>query len=181
METDRLIEGVVKIRGYMRCGKTASMVALAVNEIKLGHFTPDKVISNVSIPSYGIEQQRNSEIIDFLARMKEEELRSWLILIDEADQLFSHRGYTGKQQSQVLVNIWQTMKLDNLIIYTMHEGLGVDLIFREATIMSLLPEIIGDRIVIYTIDGRFGGEPYLLEIAPASEVFKLYDTKQTVY
>jgi len=63
----------------------------------------------------------------------------------------------------------------------MHEGLGVDLIFREATIMSLLPEIIGDRIIIYTIDGRFGGDPYLLEIAPASEVFKLYDTKQTVY
>ncbi|BAS31144.1 AAA family ATPase [Dehalococcoides mccartyi] len=181
METDRLIEGVVKIRGYMRCGKTASMVALAVNEISLGHYTPDKVISNVSIPSYGIVQKRNSEIIDFLARMKEDQLRGWLILIDEADQLFSHRGYSSKQQSQVLVNVWQAMKLDNMIIYTMHEGLGVDLIFRDATLMSLLPEIVGNKIVIYTIDGRYGGEPYLLEIAPASEVFKLYNTKEAVY
>jgi hypothetical protein len=151
--------GCIEIGGYMNAGKTATAVALVIDFLINQTYFPEEVISNVEIRTLGVPRSDNRDIIDFISGMVENEITDRLILIDEADQVFKHREYTDKMQRKVLPNIWQLAKLGNTLIYTDHRGLGVDSILRDATIMSIEPQIDknNDRIILDVIDGRFKG------------------------
>ena len=183
MVSDGYLDGnLVKIRGPMGAGKTAYMVALAVDKLRRGIYLPCQVLSNVSIPSYGIEAQRNDILDHYLSTFVKEVKGHRLVLFDEADQFYSHRDWADKKKSTALRNLWQCMKLGVTMIYTMHEGFGVDTIMREAAMVSVWPQLIPslDVLILHVIDGR-KGKTYKKVVSPISGVFGLYNRREAVY
>lgn len=152
--------GVIEIGGDMSQGKTLSAVALVIDMVFNKTYSAQNVISNVEIKTLGIPRRDNAEIVNILERMVKDEIMDHLFLIDEADQLFRHRGYTQKKQSEILPNCWQLAKMGNTLIYTDHRGRGVDLILRDATTIAIEPHIDHKESVLVwdIIDSRYRAE-----------------------
>lgn len=125
---------VVSIFGPAGSGKTKYMVCLATEKLRSGLYLPCRVLSTVWLPEFDIMPVSWDIIFDFFAHFVERGYARCMLLMDEADQ---HAGHREWKTSKNLPNAWQFVKMGITVIYVKHEGLGVDSVLRDATMVSV--------------------------------------------
>lgn len=171
---------ITGIFGWQDSGKTLTMVACAYELFyRLGLKVP---VGNVVLPNIdGAVALTIPHLREWMKMMVEQGLSNQIVLIDEIDRVFPARFWKDREQSEVLIGLWQDVKLNNQILYTAHIGVTVDKIIRDSTRIVVLPEYDreSDTIDLMVYDGRYGLED-LNMLCSASEWFGEYDRWQII-
>ena len=130
--------GVYEYSGIQRCGKSTLMMCDLVNKL-LPEYSASDVYANFTIKIEGVHCMENVELIDEIMRMKRDKVRHKVIMFDEAGQELKARGYTDKQQTEVVSFAWQMPKRSIVLMYCSNIGNSADIILRDATWQTILP------------------------------------------
>lgn len=170
---------IVGIRAFQDTGKTALAVGTII-ELCLRHgYGFDEVVANIQL-EFPVEQKPhciNNQLMKlYIKEMVTKGLKHKIVLLDEADRLFPARFWQQKEQTEALIGLWQDYKLFNYIIYTAHEGTGIDIVLRSVTQIELVPnyDARNDCIpfVIYNAIDGFVDDDCLLDVS--KNVFPYY-------
>lgn len=168
------------IREFQDKGKTALGIGLILELCARHGYAYNEVVSNIPL-IFPVENPphciNNQQMKLYVQQMVTKGLKHKVILIDEADRVFPARFWQKEGQSEALIGLWQDYKLFNHIIYTAHEGTGVDLILRQVTQMELNPtyDPVNDCIyfTIYNAVDGFVDDDCLLNVS--KNIFPYYD------
>jgi len=146
---------IIGIRGFQDTGKTALALIYIKTFLRIGAlytngYRESDVVGNIifkNMPqAFSIN---NAEMRRYIRAMVEKGLEHKIVLIDEADRIFPARFWQRNEQTETLIGLWQDYKLFNIILYTAHEGTGVDIILREVTQVEVHPDYVGPEDAIY--------------------------------
>ena len=146
---------IVGFKGRQSQGKTASMVALAIELNRSYGYGWNEMVGNVAINKPGFRVMNNDGIRKHVAGMVTGEQRHQVILLDEVDRVFPSRFFADRAQTETLLGLWQDEKLFNWVLYTCHMGKSVDKIIADSTQALIIPEYDREEDVIEwtVIDG----------------------------
>jgi hypothetical protein len=126
----------------MESGKTISMMGLVRYLVEERNFRGDHIFGNFWFDEPGYHGLLNDDLCRLMRRIFNTEVGKWrkiIILIMEADSLYSHKDSGDKEAFEDLKGLSQAMKLNTWVIYEMHEGLGVNKYLRDKTEISIKP------------------------------------------
>jgi hypothetical protein len=151
--------GVVKWRGVMESGKTIGMMA-TYKQLRLDGFKACNAYGNMWLNDPGFHYCTNEELRAVVRKAFNTEIGQWrqiVILMMEADSVYSHKDYSEKELTEDLRGFSQAMKLNNWFIYEMHEGAGVLKLLRDKTEISIKPTYYRDQDVMHLsiINGHY--------------------------
>ena len=180
-----VVEVIIAIRGFQDKGKTALAVGIVLELCARHGYDYNEVVANIPLmfpvekPPYSIT---NPQMKKYILDMVTKGLKHKIVLIDEADRVFPARFWQKEGQTEALIGLWQDYKLFNYVIYTAHEGTGVDVILRQVTQMELNPEYDAINDCIYfdiynQLDGKVDND-CLLNVS--KNIFPYYDRWKTV-
>lgn len=128
----------IAFKGQTGCGKTLLMMRHVL--YYLGHgYQPDEVWSTVEMLIPGVHFLRVAEVIPFLRRMIDADMKHLVVVLDEAERYFPERGYWDKEQSKAVETFWQERKLYLKFLWSAHKGRAVDKILRDSTHIEIIP------------------------------------------
>lgn len=151
-----MIIGIYEYCGVQRCGKSTMLVA---DLLRIQDEHPSfPVYCNFECYIPGVKILSNDDMVDNILRIKRDKVRNVIILFDELSQVLSGRGYSNKVQTEVASFLWQMPKRGIILLYTSNIGKSVDLIIRDATWFTIMPNYKpgltreGDWIEFFIID-----------------------------
>lgn len=171
---------IIGIRAFQDTGKTALAIG-TILELCLHHgYAFDEVVANISL-NFPVDHQPhcvNNQLMKlYIKEMVTKGLRHKVVLMDEADRLFPARFWQQKEQTEALIGLWQDYKLFNYIIYTAHEGTGIDIVLRSVTQVELVPDYDAKNdcipFVIYNAIDGFVDDDCLLDVS--KNIFPYYN------
>jgi hypothetical protein len=193
--------GNVCFRGLPGTGKTKGMVALCFDLVENHGYRWENVKGNLSIfadrgrgvypdfkgslPMPGYTRLTNLGIKHWIRKVYRKsrgKLTRQIIMVDEIDQVYSHKlGYNDEAIEDILT-LWQDQKLENWFLYTKHIGRGCNILIRQATEISIKPfkDDVHDALYLRVIDGRVQQEK-IKQIFNASRYNKNYWRWEPVY
>jgi hypothetical protein len=156
---------IVSIRAFQDKGKTALAVKVIKTLLEIGSHYPDgfrdsDIVANILLPNWpGAHCINNNNMRQYINQMVVKGLEHKIIFVDEADRVFPARFWQKPEQTEALIGLWQDYKLFNVVLWTAHEGTGVDIILRDVTQIEITPEYQErmDRLIcqVYNaIEGR---------------------------
>lgn len=178
---------IIAIRAFQDKGKTALALKIIKSLIELGAKYPDgyryaDIVANILLPNWeGAHSINNNNMRRYIQDMVVRGLEHRIILIDEADRVFPARFWQKPEQTEALIGLWQDYKLFNIVIYTAHEGTGVDIILREVTQIEITPEYIEKSdLVLTTVYNAIEGRVFRDKVENISSIFPDYDRWEKV-
>ena len=171
---------IIAIREFQDKGKTALAVGIILELCARYGYDYDEVVSNIPL-TFPVEKPphsiNNQQMKMYVQQMVTKGLKHKIVFIDEADRVFPARFWQKEGQTEALIGLWQDYKLFNYVIYTAHEGTGVDLILRQVTQMELNPtyNAVNDCIyfTIYNAVDGLVDDDCLLNVS--RNIFPYYD------
>ena len=168
---------VVEFEGSADKGKTASMVAVALDLVNYLGYEGKEVHGNLWVDIEGYHQYDNAGLRHFIREMFAKDMRHLIILADEIDSIYPSRGFKEKLQTDEVLKLNQMTKTENWFLFTRHLGSAIDKIIRDCTNISVdtLYEVTEDKIyceIINAVD--CDNELVYREVDPASDVFSKY-------
>ena len=176
---------IVGIRAFQDTGKTALGVGIIKHLCLHCGYSFNEVIANISL-KFPVKEKplslNNAQIKSYVRNMVSKGIEHKVIFLDEADRLFPARFWAQHGQSEALIGLWQDRKLFNYIIYTAHEGTGVDIILREVTQIELVPNYVESENKIYfKVYNGIKGKKYRDSLLNVREnIFPYYDRWEVV-
>lgn len=167
---------IALITGHQDTGKTATMLATALELTRAGGYSPAEMIGNLMVKVPGYTRLDNANLREYLKQTITKGIRHKIILIDEIDGVFPARFWQSRSQTESLLGLWQDFKLFLWIIATGHaEGAGADVLIRRAQLIEIVPNynLAEDRIYL-EVNNRYKGRIFRESIYPASALFPLY-------
>ena len=178
---------IIGVRGFQDKGKTALSLILIKRLLSIGSkyrngYREADVVGNLKfLKMEDAHSINNAQMRLYIKKMVVEGLEHKIVLIDEADRIFPARFWQRNEQTETLIGLWQDYKLFNVVIYTAHEGTGVDLLLREVTQVEILPDYDEYNDVIdYRVYNGVKGIKYDDYFYPASGIFPEYDRWQRI-
>lgn len=183
--TDNFDRGyVVEFVNSADKGKTLAMVGLTTWLLQNAGYKSEEVIGNISYFVKGYTKYDNYNLRLKILEILKTEAKHMIIMCDEMEGVFPARFYQEKEQIKQLLGLWQCTKRRVWLLYTDHEGVGVDKMGRDATNFSIEPwvDLENDVIVLDKIINAIDKVPYMYrkEIYPASSVMGLYIRQEVV-
>lgn len=164
---------IVSILGWQDSGKSLTARVLA----QICHDKYDqRVISNMPIYGCNAIKVDNTNLRKFMTLMVKKRLRHWCIVCDEIDRLFNPRAWKDKAQTEAIIGLVQSVKLDLTFICTAHMAKPMDVMIRDETSMLIFCEkdLDRDTIICDVSDLRYDLD-YQVELVNASCWFPKYD------
>lgn len=131
-------EGIYEYCGVQRSGKSTLMVRDTCLKI-LPFYNPSDIICNFPIFLSGIKWYETNDLIDYILYIRMRKLRHKVIIMDEAGQSLTARGFKDKRQTDLVNFLWQFPKRDIILLYASNPGNSTDIIMRLATTCTILP------------------------------------------
>lgn len=178
---------IVSIRQFQDKGKTALAVGTILELCARHGYDYDEVVANLHL-KFPVPEDRqphclnNIQMRQYVKAMVTQGLKHKIVLLDEADRLFPARFWQQRGQTDALIGLWQDYKLFNYVIWTAHEGTGVDIVLREVTQIELEPDYyeLEDCIPFVIYNGMDGlvDDDCLLNVS--KNVFPYYDRWEVI-
>lgn len=173
---------IIAIRGFQDTGKTSLALVLIKEFLRIGAlfidgFREKDVVGNLifkkMLEAHSIN---NAQMRTYIRQMVEKGLTHKIVLIDEADRIFPARFWQMNQQTETLIGLWQDYKLFNIVLYTAHEGTGVDIMLRDVTQIEIHPDYVArDDAIYFRVYNGVKGLKYNNAVHNASRIFQEYD------
>lgn len=182
MAHDKKIGYVTEVTNSADKGKSLVLIPSLVYLVLYCGYKLGDVHANFDIYLDGVHRHDNVSIRNFVRLVCSKHLSGKIILIDEANGVWSHRSYDSKSQQEDLRGIWQMTKLGNWLFYTNHLGRGVDKNLRDATQIILIPKYNEklDTVDCDIINGEDLNFPFR-QFMDVSDYFDVYDRWQPIY
>jgi len=136
-------QGVYEYSGIQRCGKSTMMVKDLIR--LLSFYSPDDVYANFRIFIDGVHCMETMALVAELLRIKAEKLRHKIFLFDEVGQFMIARMWKAQEQTEVVNFAWQMPKRDIILLYASNIGNSADVILRDATWVTIMPQYFKDE------------------------------------
>jgi phage terminase large subunit-like protein len=135
---------VIEYTGVQRVGKSTLMVSdILLKGLSPDYaygYKPEEIYANYFIDIPGVHCGTNEQMVVWLQRAKREVWRHVWFSIDEASQpplpLYA-RGFSGKEQTELVTSFWQIPKKGCVLQYTSNIGNSVDIQARDATFLTI--------------------------------------------
>jgi hypothetical protein len=174
---------IIAVRQFQNQGKTALAMILIKEFLRIGAryingFRQSDVVGNVIFKDMPEAHScNNARLKAYIKAMVEKGTTHKIVFADEADRIWPARFWQKPEQTESLIGLWQDYKLFNILIWTAHEGTGVDVILRSVTHIELTPKYINRDNAIYArvYNGLEGVPPWTALFGGVSRIFPAYD------
>lgn len=178
---------IIALRSFQDTGKTSLGIKIIKKVVEIGSRYPhgfrySDIVANVHLPNWvGSHSINNNQMRAYVKSMVTKGLKHKIVFMDEADRLFPARFWQHAEQTEALIGLWQDYKLFNIIIYTAHEGTGIDVILRSVTQIEVTPAYDAfnncTHVIIYN---AIIGKVFKSKAENISDVFDDYDRWEVI-